>query len=56
MATRISTGMTVQTISMKVLWLVFDGTGLAGLRNRTITNSSRNRTSRQIAVMIGISP
>ncbi len=28
-ATRISTGINVQTTSMVVLWLVFDGTGLA---------------------------
>src|SRR4051794_24331159 len=54
-ATRISTGTSVQTTSRKVLWVVRDGTGLAPRRNLTITISRRRRTKAVITVMIGIS-
>ena len=47
MTTRISTGTTVQMISISVLWLVFDGTGLARRRNLNITYSSRPSTNRR---------
>ena len=37
MTTRISTGTTVQTTSIRVLWVVFEGTGLALALNLTMT-------------------
>ncbi len=37
MVTRISTGTTVQTTSIRVLWVVREGTGLARALKRTIT-------------------
>ena len=38
---RISTGTTVQMISISVLWLVFEGIGLRARRKRTIAYASR---------------
>jgi hypothetical protein len=37
MATRMSTGTSVQATSSRVLWVVRDGTGLALRRNRIMT-------------------
>ena len=37
MPSRISAGTTVQITSISVLWLVFEGTGLARLLKRTMT-------------------
>ncbi len=51
-ATRISTGTTVHTTSSGVLWVVFDGVGLARALNRTITITSRMRTKPEIAAMM----
>ncbi len=52
MATRMSTGTTVQTTSIRVLCVVFEGVGLARALNRTITTSSSASTNMMIAVMM----
>ena len=49
MPTRIRIGATVQTTSISVLWLVFDGTGLRRALKRTITMTSSARTKSMIA-------
>ena len=48
-ATRISTGTTVQMTSITVLWLVREGIGLAPRRNLTIVSPSRISTKTLIA-------
>src|SRR3954447_17390271 len=50
--TRINTGISVQATSIRVLWVVLDGTGLALALNFTTTMTSSTRTNRVIIVMI----
>ncbi len=51
MPTRIRTGIRVQATSIKVLWVVRDGTGLALALNFTTTITSRARTNRVMTVI-----
>src|SRR5579883_1283430 len=50
--TRISTGMSVQATSMRVLWVVREGTGLVLALNLTITVTRSARTKRVMTVMV----
>ncbi len=50
---RISTGATVHSTSIGVLWLQRAGTGFERLLNRTMQISSRTITNSTMAVMIG---
>ena len=52
MATRISTGISVQATSISVLWVVLEGTGLALALNFTTTMTKSASTNRVISVMI----
>ena len=49
--TRIMTGISVHATSMRVLWVVRDGVGLARALKRTITISRRMSTNTAIAVI-----
>src|ERR1700704_4364193 len=49
---RISTGSTVHATSISVLWVVFDGTGLALALNLTITMISSASTNKVMTVVI----
>src|SRR6266850_1504832 len=49
--TRMTTGITVQATSIRVLWVVRDGVGLARALNFTITMTSRASTNIVIAVL-----
>ena len=51
MATRISTGISVQATSISVLWVVLEGTGLALALNFTTTMTNSASTNRVISVM-----
>src|SRR5215208_802468 len=51
-ATRISTGISVQATSISVLWVVLEGTGLALALNFTTTMTKSASTNRVITVMI----
>jgi len=53
MSTRMTTGASVQMISIAVLWLVFDGIGFAALRKRTTTQSSSSSTNTLMTVISG---
>src|SRR3954466_11101273 len=50
-ATRISTGTRVQATSIRVLWVVLEGTGLALALNFTTTTMSNARTNSVMTVM-----
>src|ERR1700692_560661 len=50
-ATRISTGIRVHATSIRVLWVVLEGTGLALALNFTTTMTSSTRTNSVMAVM-----
>ncbi len=50
--TRTRIGTIVQTTSMAVLWVVFDGSGFAFALNRIMMINRRARTKIEIAVMI----
>src|SRR5580704_9190259 len=52
MPTRISTGISVQATSTRVLWVVREGTGLDLALNLTITVMSSPKTNRVITVMM----
>src|ERR1700742_4114890 len=49
--TRITTGITVQATSIRVLWVVRDGVGLAFALNFTMQMTSRARTKAVITAM-----
>src|ERR1700681_2580187 len=51
MATRISTGIRVQATSIRVLWVVLEGTGLDLALNFTTTMTSSARTNSAMTVM-----
>src|ERR1700716_2183152 len=51
MPTRISTGIRVQATSIRVLWVVLEGTGLALALNFTTTMTSSARTNSVMMVM-----
>ena len=48
MTARIRIGMTIQTTSSTLLWLVLEGVGLARALKRKMQNSSRASTNRQM--------
>ena len=50
-ATRMMTGTSVHATSIRVLWVVRDGVGLARALKRTITITSRMSTNSVIAVI-----
>src|SRR5579863_8775932 len=50
--TRISTGMSVHATSIRVLWVVREGTGLALALNLTTTITSSASTNRVMTVMV----
>ena len=52
MLTRISTGIRVQATSIRVLWVVREGTGLARALNLTTTVTSSASTNSVMTVMI----
>ena len=52
MATRISTGISVQATSIRVLWVVLEGIGLALALNFTTTMTSSASTNSVMMVMI----
>ena len=56
MPTRIRTGIIVHATSIMVLWVVFDGTGLARALNLTTTVTSSASTNSVITVMIDQKP
>ena len=49
---RMAIGMMVHRISIKVLWVVREGVGLALALKRTMTVTSRTSTNNVMAVMI----
>ena len=52
MATRISTGISVQATSIRVLWVVREGTGLVLALNLTTTMTSSASTNSVMMVMV----
>src|ERR1700674_3354152 len=52
MATRISTGIRVQATSIRVLWVVLEGTGLALALNFTTMIASSASTNRVMSVIV----
>src|SRR5215211_1239054 len=52
MPTRISTGISVQATSIRVLWVVLEGTGLALALNFTTTMTNSASTNSVITVII----